>query len=130
MRYLLLPILFALAGCTVPPKPEATVTKTGHGTASWYHEGRYVATGARYNPDGYTTAHRTLPFGTNACVINRRNNQSVVVAVNDRGPAKWTGRDWDLSRGAARKIDMIGAGVVPITYQLYDRPVTAGRSCS
>lgn len=124
----LLPTLF-LAACAVPPKPEALVTKTGTGVASWYHEGRYVATGARYNPDGHTTAHRTLPFGTHACVTNRRNARSVVVAVNDRGPAKWTGRDWDLSRGAARRIDMIGVGVVPVTYTLYDRPVPTGGPC-
>lgn len=80
--------------------------------ASWYHEGSRTATGERYQPDGMTAAHRTLPFGTKLRVS--RGKTSVVVRVNDRGPARWTGRVLDLSRGAARSLAMLGAGVAPV----------------
>ena len=58
-----------------------------------------------------TAAHRTLPFGTRVRVTNTRNNQSVVVRINDRGPFV-KGRSIDLSSGAARAIGMGGAGNV------------------
>jgi rare lipoprotein A len=41
----------------------------------------------------------------------------VVVRVNDRGPAAWTGRSLDVSRGAATALGLIqsGAGKVNVT---------------
>ena len=50
-----------------------------------YGSGR-TASGERSNPGGLTAAHKTLPFGTMVRVTNRRNNRSVVVRINDRGP--------------------------------------------
>ena len=84
------------------------------GMASYYWQGQRTASGARFNPDGLTAAHRTLPFGTRVRVTNKRNGQSVVVTINDRGPFVG-GRVIDLSRGAARVINMTGAGVVPVS---------------
>lgn len=82
-------------------------------TASHYGSGerlnRHTAAGERFNPHGLTAAHRSMPFGTRVRVTYR--GRSVVVRINDRGPAKWTGRCIDLSRGAAARIGMIGAGV-------------------
>ena len=67
-------------------------------TASWYQEGKVTASGEKYNPDGFTVAHRTLPFGTKLLLTYK--GKSIVVRVNDRGPfAK--GRQLDLSRGTA-----------------------------
>jgi rare lipoprotein A len=66
-----------------------------------------TATGAHYNPEGYTAAHRTLAFGTRLHVVNQRNNRSVEVTINDRGPFV-KGRVIDLSLGAARAIGMGG----------------------
>lgn len=97
-----------------------TAATAGHrqSMASYYSRGQIVASGAHYNPMGLTTAHRTLPFGTRVLVTNLRNSHSVVVTVNDRGPAARTGRDFDLSLGAAIKLDMISYGVVPISYEV------------
>jgi rare lipoprotein A len=86
------------------------------GKASWYHEGTRTATGERYNPDGLTAAHRTLKFGTRVTVQNIRNGKTVNVRINDRGPARWTGREIDLSRGAFRAIAGLGAGVVYVCF--------------
>lgn len=83
--------------------------------ASWYHEGRRTATGERFNPDGLTAAHLSLPFGTMVRVTNRSNGRSVVVRINDRGPARWTRRNIDVSRGAARALGMISRGVVLVS---------------
>jgi rare lipoprotein A len=83
------------------------------GMASFYWEGERVATGARYNPDGMTAAHRTLPFGTRLQVTDLISKRSVVVTVNDRGPFV-AGRVLDLSRGAATALGMVDRGVTPI----------------
>jgi rare lipoprotein A len=85
--------------------------------ASWYGGGEYLnrhtANGERFDPRKLTAAHRSLPFGTRVRVTWR--GRSVVVVINDRGPAKWTGRCIDLSRSAANAIGMIGAGVGRVT---------------
>ncbi|WP_457797652.1 septal ring lytic transglycosylase RlpA family protein [Methylocystis sp. S23] len=86
-------------------------------TASYYGSGEYLnaltASGERFRASGLTAAHRTLPFGTRLLVS--RGGRSVVVRVNDRGPAAWTGRSLDLSRGAASRIGMLGAGVARVS---------------
>lgn len=81
------------------------------GVASWYKMGHHTASGERFNPDGHTCAHRSLPFGTRLLVRNPRTGRSVVVRVNDRGPFV-RGRVLDLSRGSARAIGMSGTQVV------------------
>jgi rare lipoprotein A len=77
-------------------------------TATWYGDelrGHRTASGALFNPDGLTAAHRSLPFGTCLVVGNPRTGKSVRVTVNDRGPFT-AGLTLDLSRGAARAIGM------------------------
>lgn len=83
-------------------------------TASWYFEGTRTANGEKFNPDGLTAAHRSLPFGTIVQVTNRSNGRSVVVRINDRGPFI-AGRHIDLSRGAARQIGMLESGVASVS---------------
>ena len=68
-----------------------------------------------------TAAHRTLRFGSQVRVENRRNGLSVVVRINDRGPYG-RGRIIDLSHAAAQRLDMIEAGVVPVRLQLLSVP--------
>lgn len=86
------------------------------GLASWYgHElaGNRTANGEVFNPDGISTAHPTLPFGTilhvtldSASNGGKGNPEGVFVRVNDRGPFKG-GRIIDLSWGAAKKLGMM-----------------------
>jgi rare lipoprotein A len=93
------------------------------GMASWYGydgSGTRTASGERYNPEGLTAAHRTLPLGTKIRVTNTRNGRSVVVRVNDRGPYI-RGRILDLSAGAARLLGMISSGVAPINLEVLGR---------
>lgn len=83
--------------------------------ASYYQYGNKTASGERYRPDGLTAAHRTLKFGTKVKVTNIKNGMSVIVRINDRGPFLKS-RGIDLSRGAARKINM--AGIARVTLEL------------
>lgn len=90
------------------------------GFASYYgdgFDGRKTASGAIFDKNKLTAAHRTLPFGTKVLVTNMRNGKSVTVVINDRGPFKG-GRIIDLSEGAARQIDMIQSGVVPVEIKI------------
>lgn len=86
------------------------------GDASWYgpgYRGKPTASGDRFRPAQRTAAHRTLPFGTVLRV--QYGARTVRVVVNDRGPFV-DGRVLDLSQGAARRLGMIDAGVVPVTF--------------
>jgi len=93
---------------------------SGHsfsGMASYYgnESGSRTASGARFNQNAMTCAHRSLPFGTKLRVTHR--GQSVVVTVNDRGPFI-KGRVLDLSTGAARSVGLTGAGVGRVTAEV------------
>jgi rare lipoprotein A len=90
------------------------------GIASYYWQGQRVASGGRFNPDGMTAAHRTLPFGTRVRVTHMGNGRSVTVRINDRGPFV-AGRIIDLSRGAARVIGMTAQGVARVMVEVLGR---------
>jgi rare lipoprotein A len=78
--------------------------------SSWYgpgFHGNLTASGSRYNQNGLTAAHKTLPFGTRLKVCLKR---CAVVTVNDRGPYIH-GRSLDLSKGAADAIGLTASGV-------------------
>ena len=80
------------------------------GMASFYKQGRMTASGEKFDPQGLTAAHRTLPFGTKVRVVNVRSGKSVIVRINDRGPFI-RGRIIDLAFGAARAVGLHRAGV-------------------
>ncbi len=86
------------------------------GRSSYYADkfhGRKTANGDIFDMYKLTAAHKSLPFGTILNVVNLRNNKSIRVRVNDRGPFV-PGRFLDLSYGAAKKIDLIKTGVTEI----------------
>jgi len=91
--------------------------------ASYYggghdHLNARTASGERFRAGAMICAHRTMPFGTRLLVSHA--GHSVVVRVADRGPAQWTGRSLDLSRGAAAQLGMIRAGVAQVTIAILD----------
>lgn len=68
-----------------------------------------TASGERFDMNGLTAAHRTLPFGTRLRVRNLQNGLEVIVRINDRGP--WVkGRIIDLSKAAAAALGFLHAG--------------------
>ncbi len=84
------------------------------GKASFYSSHHRTADGGHVGP--LTAAHRSLPFGTRVKVTNLRNGRVVYVTINDRGPFV-RGRVIDLSRGAARVLGMLHAGVARVRVQ-------------
>ena len=120
VRRSLLPLLLVLAtgcGTKAPPgRPQEISRYRETGVASWYGKpfhGRKTASGERYNMNKMTAAHRTLPFGVVVKVTNLDNGRSIKVRITDRGPFV-RGRIIDLSRAAARKLDMIGPGTARV----------------
>jgi rare lipoprotein A len=93
-----------------------------YGKASFYgseFNGRKTANGEIYDENVLTAAHRTLPFGTFLSVTNTRNNRSVIVRINDRGPFH-PHRILDVSKLAAEELDMIKYGVAEIEAEILD----------
>jgi rare lipoprotein A len=86
------------------------------GMASFYAEsynGKKTANGETYRSSSLTAAHKKLPFGTKVKVTNLSNGKTVKVRVNDRGPYI-AGRIIDLTRAAAKKLDMVNAGIAKV----------------
>ena len=114
--------LFAL-GVLVPgdaiahaAKDRAARARRESGWCSYYGREFYhhrTASGERLDPNEFTAAHRTLPFGTRVRVTNLANGKRVVVRINDRGPFK-QGRVLDVTPAAARALGFANAGLAHV----------------
>ena len=104
-------------------KPAPTPAPPGYveeGNASWYgvpFHGRRASNGEIYDMYKLTAAHRTLPFETMVRVTNLNNGKFTVVRITDRGPFV-DNRIIDLSLAAAREVDSVGPGVVPVRVEV------------
>ena len=122
---LLLCILFYLSSCASVRPSRVQPPGVDYVNASWYgpeFHGRQTSSGERFDMYNMTCAHKEFPFGTNLRVTNLRNNKSVIVTVNDRGPFV-PGRDLDLSYAAAREIGLIGPGVSRVRIEYLGRDI-------
>jgi len=93
------------------------------GSGSYYADkfaGRATASGAPYEPSGFTAAHRNLPFGSVLRVTRVDGGQVVYVRVTDRGPFGPRGRILDLSRAAAERLGMLRAGVAKLKVEVVE----------
>nr|WP_246336032.1 septal ring lytic transglycosylase RlpA family protein [Azomonas macrocytogenes] len=107
-----------MIGCTVHPDALASEKSVfrQRGEASYYARnlhGQETASGEIFNNNKLVAAHKTLPLGSKVQVTNLQNNKAVTVRINDRGPFK-RGRIIDLSRAAAKKIDLLEDGTAPV----------------
>lgn len=100
-----------------PSRPRYTVVRTYQATASWYRHGRVTANGERFDPNGLTVAHRSLPFNTMVRLTNPNTGQTVLVRVNDRGPYI-RGREFDLSMRSAQLLGFQDRGVVRLNVEI------------
>ena len=123
--WLILALLTAACGCA-GPAPEIRQGRPGaveEGNATYYARrltGHRTANGERYDPGLLTAAHPALPFGTRVQVTRLDASVApVVVRVNDRcaGGRKII----DLSEAAARRLDMMRAGIVPVRLDVLGR---------
>src|SRR5262245_39009222 len=87
-------------------------------TATFYSSDRITASGEPFDKTALKAAHRTLPFGSIVKVVNRQTGKSVVVEINDRGPARRTRRAIALTRAAATDIGLQKRGRVPVRLEI------------
>jgi rare lipoprotein A len=124
--------VLVLAGCAhsneVDPRPvRSSITierpekpHREEGLATWYgkeQHGGPTASGERFDMHAMTAAHKKLRMQTRVRVTNKLNGKSVVLRINDRGPYA-RGRIIDVSYAAARVLDMIDRGVVPVLVEV------------
>jgi rare lipoprotein A len=136
-------VAVSLAGCARKPPPvekpapaaqapgPARPRATGQiGLATYYANrftGRKTASGERYHPNKMTAAHLRLPFGTVVRVVRLDEGgapmgEPVTVRVNDRGPYGGRGRIIDVSMAAAKRLNMLKAGVVRVRVEVLKAP--------
>jgi rare lipoprotein A len=113
-----------LAGCASVQSADSAkrAVNLERGQASFYadrYQSRKTASGERYDHGKRTAAHKTLPFGTRVKVTNIKNNKTVVVKINDRGPFV-TGRIIDLSKSAFSRIGNTASGILPVTLEVIE----------
>lgn len=116
-----LALLLLLLAC-VYPVFAAGIVKTQEGEAVYYSDrfhGRKTASGAIYDKNKMTAAHRSLKFGTKVKVTYLKTGKSVEVTITDRGPKKTKNRIIDLSRAAAKRIGLIKAGHGRVRLDIY-----------
>jgi len=97
------------------------------GKASWYgrvFQHKKTASGEPYDMHDFTAAHRTLPLGSWVKVTNLKNDKSVMVRINDRGPVMKS-RILDLSYGAAMILGVGNQGVAKVRLDLIETPIVA-----
>ncbi len=115
-----------LLGCAADAearRPARATKEVQEGHASYYgdgFDGRRTASGERYDPRKLTAAHKSLPLGTRVRVTRTSggvDGPSVEVRVNDRCGCTH-GRVIDLSLAAARRLHMLGSGVVAVRIEV------------
>jgi rare lipoprotein A len=123
-----------------PPRagPAATMVRNAggmrayeveEGIVSWYgfdHIGRKTATGAMFNPEALTAAHKSLPFGAIVRVTRLDTGADVLVTIDDRGPYV-DGRIIDLAKRPADLLGLRVDGIAPcrvevLAYPMKDAP--------
>ena len=95
------------------------------GKATWYggaFAGKKTSNGERFDPNLFTAAHRTLPFGTWVEVRRVDTGSTVRVRINDRGPWGHPDRIIDLSRKAAEELDIVREGVARVEVRVVSGP--------
>ena len=100
------------------------------GLASWYGNGQAggpTASGEAFDPNAFTAAHKTLPFGTRLTVSYR--GRTAQVTINDRGPYTG-GRDLDLSPAAADYLGLTRVGVDYVDYTVTGRGGNGARQAA
>lgn len=99
------------------PQPAVKIVKTYKAKVSWYKYGHKTANGEVFNPNKYTVAHRTLPFGTLVRLTNIDTNVKVIVRVNDRGPFI-KGREFDMTVKCAYVLGVKKNGVSTLKIEI------------
>lgn len=109
---------YTVRGKTYTPQNVARYDEVGY--MSWYGNelaGNKTANGERFNPDGISAAHKTLPLPSYVEVTALDTGRTILVRVNDRGPFS-DNRLIDLSHGAAKQLGVVRQGIAAVRVRL------------
>jgi len=124
------PASMSAPSAAAPALAAPAATATGEtGLAAVYSDrlhGRKTASGERYDRSRLTAAHKTLPFGTQVKVTHAKNQKSVTVRINDRGPMQ-AGRILDLSPAAAKAIGIGPKAMGDVTAEVVGQTPKSGK---
>jgi rare lipoprotein A len=117
---------YSVRGRTYVPAEDPSYRADG--IASWYgldFHGGLTANGERYDMNGISAAHPTMPLPSYARVTNLDNGRSIIVRVNNRGPFV-RNRLVALSVGAARALDFYHHGTARVRVEYVGRAPREG----
>jgi rare lipoprotein A len=117
------------APAQAPAAATAPAAGAETGLAAVYSDklnGRKTASGERYDRNALTAAHKTLPFGTRVKVTHTKNQKTVTVRINDRGPFQ-AGRILDLSTAAAKVLGIGAKGMADVSADVVGEAPRAGK---
>ncbi len=105
------------------PFSKPKVVKTEYGIASWYsirtNHGTRTASGRPLTDNGYTSAHKNFPFGSQIRVTNISNGISEILTVTDRGPFKRS-RVVDVTIGSSKRLGFHSRGLTKVKVELLE----------
>ena len=107
-----------------PTIAAARCLKPGQ-NVSWYGEPQSLPDGSRYDPNGLTCAHRSLPFGTTLRLKDLDTGRHGECRINDRGPNASTGCELDVSRRVAEIMGFKERGVARALIEIVNPPKKA-----
>ena len=99
------------------PPAAVKIVKTYKAKVSWYKHGRKTANGEQFNPNKFTVAHKSLPFGTLVRFTNLETNVRLIARVNDRGPFI-KGREFDITVKCAIVLGVKKTGVSTLKVEI------------
>lgn len=120
-------VIFMLLVIFLLPKKCFSETASYYTYQSCVREGTsgvWTASGERFNENDLTAAMWDVPFGTKVKVTNLANGKSVVVRINDRGPAKRLvrqGRVIDLSKMSFKSIAPLSKGIIKVRIEILNK---------
>jgi rare lipoprotein A len=117
---------YEMAGKLYEPQEDPTYDETG--LASWYgssFHGRVTANGEIFDRNAISAAHPTMPLPSYVRVTNLKNDRSIVVRVNDRGPFK-DGRLIDVSEQTAALLGFRRNGLTRVRVEYVSQAPLAG----
>jgi len=100
---------------------------TQTGMASWYGQkfhGHETSNGELFDVYKFSAAHKSLPLPSYVRITNLKNQKSLIVRVNDRGPFHGD-RLIDLSYAAAMRLGYANQGTTEVRIDLVAAPLSA-----
>jgi rare lipoprotein A len=88
--------------------------------ATWYDCCKKTANGELFDPNGFTAAHRSLPFGTIIKLTNEKTGKTIYVRINDRGPFV-AGKDIDVTKGGAIALGFFHSGTAKLLLEVISK---------